>query len=173
MVRKIRFMICLLIPILMLSGCVSSTTGESPSPDSVTILSNTQSSGCSFSQGLSFDSVTGVTYIVVHANKNVGDMKYAYDIVSTPRLSADGTFYNKEKAASLPSASDHPKTDAEALVVSESITDFWDSSPYSTYILVDVVTGVNYIVYQTGEGVSIAPRYNLDGTLYLTNGNPQ
>lgn len=41
-----------------------------------------------------------------------------------------------------------------------------------TYALVDNETGVNYIVVERnskyGEGVSITPRFNADGTLYVS-----
>lgn len=41
-----------------------------------------------------------------------------------------------------------------------------------TYALVDNETGVNYIVVERnskyGEGVSITPRFNVDGTLYVS-----
>lgn len=41
-----------------------------------------------------------------------------------------------------------------------------------TYALVDNATGVNYIVVERnskyGEGVSITPRFNADGSLYVS-----
>ena len=38
----------------------------------------------------------------------------------------------------------------------------------NTYIVVDNETGVNYIVVGGSNGVSITPRFNADGTLYVS-----
>lgn len=39
---------------------------------------------------------------------------------------------------------------------------------YTDYIYVDSKTGVNYIWINTDSGVTMQPRYNADGTLYVT-----
>lgn len=40
----------------------------------------------------------------------------------------------------------------------------------TTYVsvIVDQETGVNYIFYKSGYGGGLSPRYNADGTLYIT-----
>ena len=38
----------------------------------------------------------------------------------------------------------------------------------TTLIVVDKETGVNYIFYITTDGGGMAPRYNADGTLYVS-----
>lgn len=38
----------------------------------------------------------------------------------------------------------------------------------ATCIVVDEETGVNYIFYKNGYGGGLAPRYNPDGTLYIS-----
>ena len=40
----------------------------------------------------------------------------------------------------------------------------------TTYVsvIVDHETGVNYVFYKSGYSGSISPRYNADGTLYIT-----
>ena len=35
-------------------------------------------------------------------------------------------------------------------------------------IIVDQETGVNYVFYKSGYGGGLSPRYNADGTLYIT-----
>lgn len=37
-----------------------------------------------------------------------------------------------------------------------------------SYIFEDSITGVNYIVVRTDDGISIIPRYNPDGTFYTS-----
>lgn len=41
------------------------------------------------------------------------------------------------------------------------------STTYIT-VIVDHETGVNYIFYKSGYGGGLSPRYNPDGTLYIT-----
>ena len=36
------------------------------------------------------------------------------------------------------------------------------------YTTVDTETGVNYIIACSGKGISIIPRYNADGSLYVS-----
>lgn len=50
------------------------------------------------------------------------------------------------------------------------ITDYYGShSYYNTLIVVDEATGVNYVVVaRVGHSVSITPRLNADGSLYVT-----
>ena len=40
----------------------------------------------------------------------------------------------------------------------------------TTYVsvIVDQETGVNYVFYKSGYGGGLSPRYNADGTLYIT-----
>ena len=40
----------------------------------------------------------------------------------------------------------------------------------TTYVsvIVDKETGVNYVFYKSGYGGGLSPRYNADGTLYIT-----
>ena len=40
----------------------------------------------------------------------------------------------------------------------------------TTYVsvIVDHETGVNYVFYKSGYGGGLSPRYNADGTLYIT-----
>ena len=35
-------------------------------------------------------------------------------------------------------------------------------------VIVDHETGVNYVFYKSGYGGGLSPRYNADGTLYIT-----
>ena len=49
-----------------------------------------------------------------------------------------------------------------------------ENGKYETLCVVDENTGVNYIVvsgelYQKSVGIAIYPRYNADGSLYVTN----
>lgn len=49
-----------------------------------------------------------------------------------------------------------------------------ENGKYETLNVVDEKTGVNYIVvsgelYSEGIGIAICPRYNADGSLYVTN----
>ena len=47
-----------------------------------------------------------------------------------------------------------------------------DNGKYSTFNVVDENTGVNYVVVAVessrGHGVSVCPRYNADGSLYVS-----
>lgn len=42
------------------------------------------------------------------------------------------------------------------------------SGTYTERIYVDKDTGVNYIEFDTNDGSSIIPRYNVDGSLYVS-----
>lgn len=69
-------------------------------------------------------------------------------------------------------------SDAEVRVNAEeetgiafSFTPVSDGHSGSTYIVVDNKTGVNYICvedYYSGYGVAITPRFNADGSLYVS-----
>jgi len=63
-------------------------------------------------------------------------------------------------------ASDNMSNNIESNYLGDAI-----GSGYGTYSIIDKETGVNYIVltrWSTGGEVAMCPRYNADGTLYVS-----
>lgn len=54
------------------------------------------------------------------------------------------------------------------ITITKSESTIWDKVDEDIYIFVDKETGVNYIVYEHYDRGGICPRYNSDGSLYVS-----
>lgn len=55
-----------------------------------------------------------------------------------------------------------------AVIISGCKYDIGANSVYNERIFVDEETGINYIYIITAHGVTMHPRYNVDGSLYVS-----
>lgn len=60
------------------------------------------------------------------------------------------------------------RTKNSYITITKSESTIWDKVGEDIYFFVDKETGVNYIVYEHYDRGGICPRYNQDGTLYIS-----